>query len=185
MNVLAYYADRMESIAVDGKTAESVLVLRRGKSESATVIGDGKIMVTENSTAIDNGDLVTRGDGQRYFIVAKQSSADCTQMQGKRVNAMVQIVELVDTYVNHRKTGTTATVTASDVPVHYLDVSANMKLYDAGLLPKTVKRVLLKSTVPVKLLSRIVLNQRNYQVDNIDTAKYVGLYEVQVSEDTR
>ena len=175
----------MESIAVDGKTAESVLVLRRGKSESATVIGDGKIMVTENSTAIDNGDLVTRGDGQRYFIVAKQSSADCTQMQGKRVSAMVQIVELVDTYANHRKTGTTATVTASDVSVHSSDVSANMKLYDAGLLPKTVKRVLLKSTVPVKLLSRIVLNQRNYQVDNIDTAKYVGLYEVQVSEDTR
>ena len=185
MNVLAYYADRMESIAVDGKTAESVLVLRRGKSESATVIGDGKIMVTENSTAIDNGDLVTRGDGQRYFIVAKQSSADCTQMQGKRVNATVQLVELTDVYVNHKKTGVTPTVLASDVPVHYTDISANMKMYDAGLLPKTVKRVLLKATIPVKLLHRIVLNQRNYQVDNIDTAKYVGLYEVQVSEDTR
>ena len=183
MNVLAYYADRMESIAVDGKDAESVLVLRRGKSESATVIGDGKIIVTENSTAIANGDLVTRSDGQRYFIVAKQYSADCTQMQGKRVNATVQLVELTDVYVNHKKTGVIPTVLASDVPVHYTDISASMKLYDAGLLPKTVKRILLRS--PLKLLNRIVLNGRNYQVDNIDTAKYVGLYEVQVSEDTR
>ena len=185
MNVLDYYTDRMESLAVDGKATESVLVLRRGKSESATVIGDGKIIVTQNSTAIDNGDLVTRGDGQRYFIVAKQSSADCTQMQGRRVNATVNIVEITDNYVNHRKTGSTTTVIASDVPVHYTDISANMKLYDAGLLPKTVKRIIVKATVPVKMLSRIVLNQRNYQVDNIDTAKYVGLYEVQVSEDTR
>lgn len=185
MNVLMYYADRMEVVQIAGKSDESILVLRRGKSESATVISDGKIMIAENSTAIDNGDIVTRGDGERYLIVAKQSSADCTQMQGKRVNAAATLIELTDIYENHRKTGVSPTVIQENIPVHYTDISANMRLYDAGLLPKTVKKIMVQNTVPVKLLQRFVLNGRSYQVDNIDTAKYVDMYEVQVSEDTR
>ena len=60
-----------------------------------------------------------------------------------------------------------------------------MHTYDAGLLPKTVKRIVIHNSIKVKLLDRVSFGERNYQVDNIDTAKYVGLYELQLSEDTR
>ena len=164
MNVLGFYTDRLEDLSFRDKT-EKGLLLRRGKTERATV--------TRNM------------NGERLLIIAKQFSADCTQFQGKRVNAEVTVSRIVDVFQNHKKVGTKAEVVATGVPVFYQDISANMKMYDAGLLPKTVKKIIMQDDTPVDILDRIVLNGRNYQVDNVDSAKYVNLFEVQVSEDTR
>ena len=60
-----------------------------------------------------------------------------------------------------------------------------MRQYDAGLLQTTVKKFIVQPSIPIDLLDRIVLNGRNYKVTNIDTAKYVDLLDVQVSEDNR
>lgn len=185
MNVLGFYTDRLEDLSFRDKT-EKGLLLRRGKTERATVISDHKIIVTYLTTDIKNGDIVTRNmNGERLLIIAKQFSADCTQFQGKRVNAEVTVSRIVDVFQNHKKVGTKAEVVATGVPVFYQDISANMKMYDAGLLPKTVKKIIMQDDTPVDILDRIVLNGRNYQVDNVDSAKYVNLFEVQVSEDTR
>ena len=185
MNVLGFYSDRMEDVSFRGKT-EKCLVLRRGKTERATVISDHKIIVTHLGTDIKNGDIVLRvSSGERLLIIAMQYSADCVQFQGKRVNASVEIARIVDVFENHKKVGTRADVVASNVPVFFQDISANMKMYDAGLLPKTVKKIIMPDDTPVVNLDRLVLNGKNYEVVNVDSAKYVNLFEVQVSEDTR
>ena len=185
MNVLGFYNDRLEDIQFRGKT-EKGLVLRRGKTARATVIADHKIIVTQLETDIQSGDIVLRvSSGERMLIIAKQYSADCTQFQGKRVNAEVEIERIVDVFENHKKVGTKADKKASNIPVFFQDISAGMKMYDAGLLPKTVKKIIMQDDTPVDILDRIVLHGRNYQVDNVDSAKYINLFEVQVSEDTR
>ncbi len=185
MNVLGFYNDRIEDIAFRDKV-EKGLVLRRGKTERATVIADHKIIVTYLSTEIRSGDVVVRvSSGERMLIIAMQYSADCVQFQGKRVNADVEIERIVDVFQNHKKVGTKTETVASKIPVFFQDISAGMKMYDAGLLPKTIKKIIMQDDTPVKILDRIVLQGRNYQIDNIDSAKYINLFEVQVSEDTR
>lgn len=184
MNVLDFYNDRMEEVTFNGQS-DKVLALRRGKSMSPTTIADGKVFCSHIDTPIKNGDMITRPNGDRYFIIAKQSSGECIQMQGRRINAEVKIYELVDEYVNRKKVGTMVHLLWSDVPVYYVDVSAAMNAYDAGLLPTTVKKLIIEPSMDVKLFHRIELNGKNYQVNSINTGKYVGLLEVQVGEDTR
>ena len=185
MNVLGFYADRMEDIAFRGKT-EKCLLLRRGKSMSPKTIADGKVIVTENGTDIQNGELIERANtGEKFLIIAKQHSADCVQMQGRRINGSFALVKFVDNYVHHKRVGTTARTVATDVPTYFEDINAAMKQYDAGLLQTTVKKLIVQTSIPVDLLDRIVLNGRNYQVVNVDTARYVNLLEIQVSEDNR
>lgn len=183
MNVLSFYYDRMEPLAFRDKT-EQALVLRRGKSMAPRTIADGKVIITGLETDIKNGEIVKRTSGEELIIITKQQSADCVQMQGRRVNGHVNVVKFKDQYVNHKKTGTTAEVVKKDVPVYFADISANMRQYDAGLLQTCVKKIIMQPT-DIDLLDRIQLNGRNYQVVNVDTASYVDLLEVQVSEDNR
>ncbi len=184
MNVLQFYSDRMEPVTFRGNT-ENVLTLRRGKSMSPRTIADGKVFVTELDTNINNGDIITRQNGEEWVIIARQASADCVQMQGRRINGKVSIIKFDDVIENYKKVGIKPVVVEKNIPIYFMDISASMKQYDAGLLPKTVKKILIRTDVDVDLLYRIVLDDRKYQIDNIDTAKYVNLYELQVSEDTR
>ena len=185
MNVLGFYADRMEDIAFRDKT-EKCLLLRRGKSMSPKTIADGKVIVTENGTEIQSGELIERtATGERFLIIAKQHSADCVQMQGRRINRSINVIRRVDKYENHKKVGAETKVIASAVPTYFEEINAAMRQYDAGLLQTTVKKFLVQTSIDIDLLDRIVLNGRNYQVTNVDTAKYVNLLDVQVSEDNR
>lgn len=185
MNVLDFYGDRMEEVTINNDKRDNVLVLRRGKSMSPITIADGRVFTAMPDTIINSGDLIERNNGERFFIIAKQSSKECVQMQGRRINAVVKLYELTDQYTNHKKTGVIPVLFRENIPVYYSDVSANMKIYDAGLLPTTVKKIIIDIETNVKLFQRIELNGKNYQVNNIDTGKYVGLYELQVGEDTR
>lgn len=185
MNVLAYYTDRMEPLASEKGITEQALVLRRGKTMSPRTIADGRVMLVDLGTQFVGGDVLTRQNGEQYFVISKQQSSDCVQMQGRRVNAYVTIRTLADKYENHKKVGTEEKTIAENCPTYYQDVSAAMHTYDAGLLPDTVKKTIIHDSVPVKLLDRVSFNEQDYQVDNIDTAKYVGLYELQLSKDTR
>ena len=53
-----------------------------------------------------------------------------------------------------------------------------------SMAPKTIAdgKIIMRPDIEIDLLYRIRLNGRNY---NVDTAKYVNLLEVQVSEDNR
>lgn len=185
MNVLAYYTDRMEPLTSEKGITEQALVLRRGKTMSPRTIADGRVMLVDLGTQFVGGDVLTRQNGEQYFVISKQQSSDCVQMQGRRVNAYITIRTLADKYVNHKKVGTEEKTIAENCPTYYQDVSAEMHKYDAGLLPDTVKKVIIHNSVPVKLLDRVSFDEQDYQIDNIDTAKYVGLYELQLSKDTR
>ena len=185
MNVLAFYADRMEPITFRDK-CEKALVLRRGKSMSPKTIADGKVIVADVSTEIGDGELITREvSGERFLIIAKQRSADVVQMQGRRINGTVEVFRFEDVYEDYELIEQKPVSVAAEVPVNFSDISASMKQYDAGILQATVKKIIMRPDVDIDLLYRVRLNGRNYEVVNVDTAKYVNLLEVQVAEDNR
>lgn len=185
MNVLAFYHDRMEEVSFRD-TSEDVLILRRGKSMAPKTISDGKVIIADRNTAINSGELITRVEtGEQFLIIAKQHSNDATQMQGRRVNGLIDVIKFEDVYEHYELVDTKPVTIAEKIPCYYTDISASMKQYDAGLLQSTVKKIILQPSVDIDLLYRIRMNGRNYKVVNVDTAAYVNLIEVQVSEDNR
>ncbi len=184
MSVLDFYADRMEEIQIEGKETEKALITRRGRSTDSRVINDEKKIMLKLGTNIACGDVITRKDGSRFFITAKQSSG-CVECQGRRINALIGIYKLENQYEDYELIGSTEVEIKTDIPTYYKDVSAIMKNYDVGLLKDTVKIVLIKNTEEIDELYRVKLNGASYQVDNIDTGRYENMYYIQLSEDTR
>lgn len=183
--VLVFYGDRMEELLVDGKQSIQALVLRKGKSVRPTTINDEKKILIDIQNNIQCGDIVTRGNGVKYFIVAKQSSDECSDLIANRINTYIQIIRLNNVYEDFEVVGTKEIVIEENIPTYFKDISASMRFYDAGLLKDTVKIVLVKNTVDIKELDRVKLNDINYQVDSIDKGRYKNMYYVQLSEDTR
>lgn len=183
--VLVFYGDRMEVLLVEGKQSIRALVLRKGKSVRPTTINDEKKILIDIQNNIQCGDIVTRGNGVKYFIVAKQSSDECSDLIANRINTYIQVIRLEKQYEDYEVIGTKEMIIEENVPTYFKDVSASMRFYDAGLLKDTVKTILIKNTVDIKELDRIKLNNVNYQVDSIDEGRYENMYYVQLSEDTR
>lgn len=183
--VLVFYGDRMEELLVEGKQSIRALVLRKGKSVRPTTINDEKKILIDIQNNIQCGDIVTRGNGVKYFIVAKQSSDECSDLIANRINTYIQVIRLEKQYEDYEVIGTKEMIIEENVPTYFKDVSASMRFYDAGLLKDTVKTILIKNTVDIKELDRIKLNNVNYQVDSIDEGRYENMYYVQLSEDTR
>ena len=183
--VLTFYTNRIEELQVENKQSISGLVLRKGKSVSPTTINDEKKILIDIQNNIQCGDIITRGNGTKYFIVAKQSSDECSDLIANIINTHIQVVKLDNMYEDYEVIGTEEKLLEENVPAYFRDVSASMRFYDAGLLKDTVKVILIKNTVDIKELYRVKLNNVNYQVDSIDEGRYQNMYYVQLSEDTR
>ena len=183
--VLNFYGDRMEELLVDSKQSIRALVLRKGKSVRPATINDEKKILIDIQNNIQCGDIVTRGNGIKYFIVAKQSSDECSDLIANRINTYIQVIRLEKQYEDYEVIGTKKMIIEENVPTYFKDVSASMRFYDAGLLKDTVKTILIKNTVDIKELDRVKLNDVNYQVDSIDEGRYENMYYIQLSEDTR
>lgn len=205
-NCLEWYKDRMETISwvnvteTETHSAET-LVLRRGKTITASTVNDAKLFMLDLGTPLYNGALITRlKDSKRYMVIARQYSTDMLHIQGRRINGIIRISSIDDVIENHRKTGVKETVTAEDVPVYWQNVSAYMQIYDAGLLPQCRRKMLVRKNIPIQMYQRVtftnsdsvydfgnsdVYKQDVYTVENIDGAKYEGLNEVQLGDDTR
>ena len=59
-----------------------------------------------------------------------------------------------------------------------------MKLYDSGLLDKTVKTFVIP-IIDIELNNRLIVDGLNYQIDSIDKTTYENLLYIQVSNDKR
>lgn len=161
-------------------------MLRRGKSMAPKTIADGKVIIANTDTEITDGELIKREvSGEQFLIIAKQRSADAVQMQGRRINGYIEVIRLEEVYEDYELVEEKPVTVAENVPVNFTDINAALRQYDAGLLQSTVKKIIVQPNIDIDILYRIRLNGRNYRVVNVDTAKYVNLLEVQVSEDNR
>lgn len=202
--VLNWYRDRMEPITFANVTdniehTADVLVQRRGKTITASTVNDAKLFMCELDLPLYNGALITRlKDGKRYIVIARQYSSDMLHIQGRRVNGLVQLSTIENVIENHRKVGERENIHAKDVPVYWRDVMDYMRSYDAGLLPQTRRKMLMRKDIPVEMHQRVVFASTDsvvgevtayksdvYTVESIDGAKYEGLNEIQLGADTR
>lgn len=178
-----FFVDRKKTCGISGKSNEVIVFKRRGKSNSR--ITDNSIYdgLLQEDTLIANGDIITES-GDKYLTIARRNGYMSKIAQFEKTNCEASIYTISSTYVGTQKTGDKETLVIAAVPVVQTSVTANMHLYDAGLLPDTVKKLLMPQ-VSLKVDYRIKIDGKNYWVTSVDSNEYEGLYLVQVKLDNR
>lgn len=188
-SVLEFYSDRLENLYCERGFTEQGLMLRRGKTQNPYTISDHKNIIVPLGTQILNGDLITRVDHEnpdQFIIVAKQIGADCVSMQGKRINMHISIYNVgKELDKNHRQIGVKEDLVLENVPSYCEDQSAYNTFYDAGFLPKVIKKFFIQPDNRVKNMQRIKCDDGIFQIDGITKDKYRDVWVIQVSEDAR
>ena len=186
MSIFYSFFDRAELYSCEGKSDEYIVTTRRGKTESATVMNSIKQALLQDDTTYVNGDLITNKTTDiKYFLVGLQESTDAIQGQIHKINALVDIVSLKETFDSAKKSlGYAETSLYSETPVVVSVVAAGMHLYDPGLLPTTTIKFITRD-ITVQTKNRIKFNDVNYQIDAINNIKYESMLEIQCTADTR
>lgn len=178
-SVFGYFKDQQKTFSCIGKPSERVLITRRGKSASSSVQSYDRSAAFQDDTSFTSGDLISYGN-DKYFIVSMESSNESTVGQLKKINASIVLYSvsgnttagykgtLVGTYDSYQRV-----------------VTANMKLYDAGLLDTTVRKFILSGSIGISISDRVVFDSKFYTVSAVDNSKYSGLLEIQVADDKR
>jgi hypothetical protein len=178
-----FFVDRKKTCGISGKSNEVIVFKRRGKSNSRFTdnsIYDGLL---QDDTQIANGDIVTESD-DKYLTIARRNGYMSKIAQFEKTNCVASIYTISANYVGTVKTGDKETLVVSSVPVVQTSVTANMHMYDAGLLPDTIKKLLIPH-VTIGLDYRVKIDGKNYWVTSVDSNEYEGLYLVQVKSDNR
>ena len=186
MSIFANFADRAREFNVEDKSNEYIVYTRRGKTGSATVMNNEKQALLQDDSLIVGGDVVTEvSSTDKYIILAIEKSTDAIHAQLRRVNALIKCSTLKQRYnTSHIADGYSETVNLTDQPSYFYIVSANMHLYDPGLLSTTTCKFITKQ-INISLNDRITYGSNYFKVDHIDNIKYPNLYEIQCSTDTR
>ena len=188
-SVLEFYSDRLERLQCERGFIEEGLMLRRGKTQNPYTISDHKNVIVPLGTKIANGDLIKRIDHElqdQFIIVAKQIGADCVSLQGKRINAHIDIYNIVNELdKNHKRTGIREELVLGNVPSYCQDQSAYVTFHDAGYLPKVVKKFFVQPDNRIKDMQRIKSDDGMFQIDDIAKDKYSPASLIQVSADAR
>lgn len=171
-----YFGDRVETCEVLGKSSETFVFKRAGRGTSRTDENNRYSLLLQDGTQVTTGDIVIRSDTSVHFVVSRRDNVMSSIGQTLRANTKVSLWAVTgNATVGYKKTQV-----ATDVNAHQRTVNAAMKLFDSGLLDKTVYTFVIPVS-SIKLGDRI----NEYQVDSIDTTSYEGFMYVQVSTDKR
>lgn len=188
MSVYYSFLDRAEEYSCPGKSNELLVTTRRGRSVDSKVMNNEKTAMLPDNTTYINGDPVTNlSTSLQYFITGKQvSTAGAVQAQLHKVNCTVSIVRLTQVFSSGSPTGKyTEAILYDNIGASYVDVTANMKLFDSGLLSVATRKFILPVLSGVKLLDRIKFGTEVCQVDDINYTTNENLLTVQTSPDKR
>lgn len=186
MSVYYSFLDRAEEYSCTGKPNELIVATRRGRSVDPKIMNDRKTAALCDTTALANGDLVKNlSTSTEYFITGLQkSTSGAVQAQLQRVNCTVSIVRLTQVFVSGQATGKYTEVVLYDaVGASYVDVTAQMKLYDSGLLSTSTRKFILPKLTGLKLLDRIKFGSDNCKIDDINYTNNENLLTIQTSPD--
>ena len=129
-----YFGDRVETCEILGKTSEPVVFKRAGKGATRTDENNRFAVLLQDGTKVTTGDILTRTDGSVHFVVARRNNPMASIGQTLRSNTKVALYKVSGSAV----TGYSKVLISDSVSAHQRTVNAAMKLFDSGLLEKTV-----------------------------------------------
>jgi hypothetical protein len=188
MSVFYNFLDRAQEHSCTGKSNELIVVTRRGKTTDTKVMNNVRTAMLKDNTVLTNGDLVKNLSTFEEFLVVglQKSTSGAVQAQLHKVNCTVDIVRLTQVFSNGTPTGKyTETPLYTNIGASYVDVTAQMKLYDSGLLPTSTRKFILPKLEGIKILDRIKFGTEVCQVDDVNLTQNESLLTIQTSIDKR
>jgi hypothetical protein len=142
--------------------------------------------IIEESSALVSGDIFSV-DGTKYLVqsVFEDYSFGEYSFFAVKTNAVITYKEKSSSVDSDNNVTYSWSDVEEDQDVFMSIVTAQMKVYDTGLLEGTRYRCQIPKTVSVKLNERIVYNGDNYQVTSIDDSGLEGVDIVQLAADIR
>lgn len=180
--MINFFNGQKKTVMVQNKGQEDIVITIIKRVADTIKSNHTFFALLSKDTKIANGDIII-DNNDKYFVVNVYNTYLSVQAKLYKANSVVQLARIVKHFTNGVQDGFTETIVA-EVPSLQETITANMKQFDAGLLPSTVKRFLLPK-VDVRLQDRIKLGSENYQVDSIDDTTYANLLYVQCSIDKR
>ena len=187
------FSHRYKPCVVDGNT-ENVVLSRETKA--TTVMGKEYVYngLFSPISAIELGMIVETDVS--FLVLTMRTTVErdkyCSLL---KTNAFVEVQRYAQQYDDLDNPIGVATFNPIELEVKCFAqyVTAQLRMDEPGLLATTSYVLVLQTTVDVRqpqdqlLLSpdRIILNDRPYQVDVVDSLKYPNLLHVQLSEDLR
>jgi len=180
--MINFFANQKRMVAIEGKGQEGMVFSRSGRSSSLFKMNNVYEALLDDNSQVTDGDIVTDGE-DKYFIVGIRQGFRAAQARLYKANATIDVIRIVKHFTNGTHDGFAESLVVT-LPAMQETVTANMKVYDAGLLPNTVKRIVIP-ICGVQLLDRIKIGSDKFQVDAIDDTTYSGLLSIQCSIDKR
>lgn len=171
---------------VDGykRSTENVHLTRQGIANNDFAQTHKYKGLLAQDTLMQSGDLVTYGV-YTYLVTAVRRTDFANQANLWLCDSTCAVYRLENKYVGNQITGKKLTTIATDIKCVQQDTNGRIKTFDAGLLENTIKRVYMQYSANVKLLDRMTINNKNYQIDSIDDSSISNVMCVQLSEDKR
>lgn len=186
-----FFSDRAELCTVKGKDSEKIVFKRASKSYGSYLENFMFSALLDDETKLVNGDIVNRPkDGKTYYMVARRKGSFSEIGKLVQCNCNITITRHGKKYDGNEFVGYEDQV-IEVVDSSYKEVSGKMKLYDAGLLPKTT----ITFIVPIgdiQLKDRVIFTDQfekdkeqatRYVIDRIDLTTNDGFYTLQCSID--
>lgn len=181
MGLLSFFP-KVTAVIKD-KGTEQVSITRVSRSITVSSINNISNALLQDNSVIDNGDYLEIGT-EGYLVTAKRTSVINTVCQLHKVNCTVSIVRLKQEFINNQATGKYIEIPLyENIGASYVDVTANMKLFDSGLLSTSTRKFILPKLTGLKLLDRIKFGSDNCKIDDINYTNNENLLTIQTSPD--
>lgn len=189
MNFQAFFTkENLDVYDVDGfvKATEPVHLTRQGIANNDFAHTHKFKGLCVADTVISEGDLLVSENNEKYLVTAmrKVQFMNTIQCNAWLCDYECSISRLVNRYVGTNKVGKEEVVVKENIPCVQKDTNAKMQLFDAGLLEGTIKLLYCQNVYDIKLTDRIVLNEKSYQINSIDTTIH-NILCLQLAEDKR
>lgn len=183
MGLLSFFP-KVTAVIKD-KGIEQVSITRVSRSITVSSINNISNALLQDNSVIDNGDYLEIGT-EGYLVTAKRASVINTVCQLHKVNCTVSIVRLKQEFINNQATGKYIEIPLyENIGASYVDVTAQSRLYDPGILPKSTRKFILPNLTGLKLLDRIKFGSDNCCIEDVNYTSAENLLTIQTSIDLR
>lgn len=183
--MINFFTNQKRQVVVQGKGQESIFLTRQGRSSSLFKLNNVFMGLLEDNSQIDSGDIII-DNKDKYLVVGIRHTYRTSQVQLYKANAEIEIVRIAKHFTKGTHDGFVEEP-VTILPSFHQTITANMKQFDAGLLPNTVRRFYVPCC-DIQLLDRIKIEDNKYQVNVVDDTGRTGstgLLSIQCSLDKR
>lgn len=150
-----------------------------------------KEAIFSSGEVVSGGEIIHDKTNDIYYFIYQSQKAMVGKLTLARNIVLLKITEACeikrpqDVAGEHGGSTKTFTSIATDIRCHLKVVSADLRGERPGLSEAAASLLYIQKTVDAQVLDRIVIGDRNFQVETLNKDEFAGLYELELNKDER